>query len=419
MPGRTWVIAPDSESLELRWYKLIHAPAESKEALFHPHLRKGKPGDKHTKRVVINALAGYESNPKPIADEQGACVQPTRYGFRSFDRQWIIPDSRVINQPNPELWASRSDKQIYITAFLEESPTSGPALTFTCAIPDLHHYKGSFGGRVFPLWRDAKATVPNLPPKLLPFLSQKYGCPMSGEDVFAYIAAIAAHPTFTARFQEDLSTPGLKIPFTGDQATFTEAVDLGRTIIWLHTFGDRMVDSKMNRPAQPPRLPTAKMPRIPKAGQIPEDAAAMPDTISYDATKKRLLVGQGYVENVEPGMWAYEVSGKQILLQWFSYRKANRERPIMGDRRPPSPLGNVQPDHWLAAYTTDLINILNVLGRLIELEPTQAKLLERVCAGPLIPSDELLLTGAFEVPAKPKRKTQKSVRPHLFGTTDL
>ena len=101
----------------------------------------------------------------------------------------------------------------------------------------------------------------------------------------------------------------------------------------------------------------------------------MPDSIDYDASRKRLLVGRGYVENVEPEVWRYEVSGKQVLLQWFSYRKANRERPIIGDRRPPSPLGDVQPDHWLAEYTTELINVLNVLGLLVDLEPTQAELL--------------------------------------------
>ena len=39
-----------------------------------------------------------------------------RYGFRSFDRQWIIPDNRVINQPNPELWRAHSEKQVYLTA---------------------------------------------------------------------------------------------------------------------------------------------------------------------------------------------------------------------------------------------------------------------------------------------------------------
>jgi hypothetical protein len=47
-------------------------------------------------------------------------------------------------------------------------------------------------------------------------------------------------------------------------------------------------------------------------------------------------------------MWNYEISGKHVLHQWFSYRKANRERPITGDRRKPSKLGDIQPDHWLA-----------------------------------------------------------------------
>ena len=60
-------------------------------------------------------------------------------------------------------------------------------------------------------------------------------------------------------------------------------------------------------------------------------------------------------------------SGKRVLTQWFSYRKKNRERPIIGDRRPPSKLGEIQPDRWLGEYTTELLNVLNVLGRLVAL----------------------------------------------------
>ena len=104
-------------------------------------------------------------------------------------------------------------------------------------------------------------------------------------------------------------------------------------------------------------------------------------------------------------MWNYEVSGKQVLRQWFSYRKANRERPIIGDRRPPSKLGDIQPDHWLAEYTTELINVLNVLGRLVDLEPSQADLLERVCAGQTISADELRAAGAFTALTTPTRRT--------------
>ena len=96
------------------------------------------------------------------------------------------------------------------------------------------------------------------------------------------------------------------------------------------------------------------------------------------------MVGTGFIDNVPPAVWQYEVSGKQALTQWFSYRKKHRERPIIGDRRAPSKLGDIQPDHWLAEYTTELLNVLQVLAMLVELEPAQAKLLERICAGPLL-----------------------------------
>ena len=413
MPGRTWIIAPDAESLELRWQKLLHAPDDKKEDLFHPHLRNGQPGDKHSNRIVSLGLPNFGARPITIAEEQGGCNPPARYGFRSFDRQWIIPDNRLINQPNPTLWESRSDHQIYLTAPSDRSPTTGPALSFSSLIPDLHHYNGR-GGRAFPLWRDREATLPNVAPNLLAFLSQKYGASVSAEHLVAYLAAIAAHPAFTARFQEDLSTPGLRIPLTTEAVTFAEAVELGRTVIWLHTFGERMTDTQNGRPAHPPRLPPERMPRIPAAGAIPQEPTAMPDSIAYDATRNRLLVGQGYVENVQPGMWHYQVSGKQVLLQWFSYRKANRERPIIGDRRTPSSLGDIQLGYWLPEYTTELINVLNVLGWLIDLEPAQAALLQRICGGPTFSSDDLHNAGAFQIPSEPKSVRPKPDEPGLF-----
>ncbi len=238
---------------------------------------------------------------------------------------------------------------------------------------------------------------------------------MSAEDFLAYVAATAAHPAFTARFQDDLSTPGLRLPLTADAASFTAAAALGRTVIWLHTFGERLADPDHGRPAQPPRLPEAKRPRIPAAGAIPQTPAAMPDSLSYDADKQRLSIGSGYVENVPPAVWRYEVSGKQVLLQWFSYRKRDRERPIIGDRRPPSPLGNIQPDHWLAEYTTELINVLNVLAWLVELEPEQAALLEKICSGPLIAAEELRASGALEWMPQSNRRARGSEHPELFN----
>lgn len=394
MPGRTWVIAPDAESLERRWKALAAAPASRKEALFHPHMVGDQPGDRHVQRALPKPLPGFPARPLAVAQDPDGYVSAVRYGVRSFDRQWIIPDNRLINRPNPTLWEIRSNKQVFLTALARTSPSSGPAITFTALVPDLDHYNGR-GGRILPLWRDRNAVVPNVSQGLLAYLSDHFGSSVAAEDVMAYIAAVAAHHAFTLRFHADLIKPGLRIPITSDAALFREAVQLGRGVVWLHTFGERFADPGAGRPAGPPRLPAAQAPRIPAAGAIPQGPDAMPDVMEYDPATQRLRIGGGYVENVTPAVWEYEVSGKHVLRQWFSYRRAHRERPIIGDRRPPSPLGDIQPDAWPAEYTTELLNVLHVLGWLVQLEPAQADLLDRICASETLSVDALSEAGAL------------------------
>jgi hypothetical protein len=221
----------------------------------------------------------------------------------------------------------------------------------------------------------------NVSPETLEWLTKQYNRVVSPEDFFAYLAAVAANPAYTARFRKDLAQPGLRIPLTTDPKLFAQAVEVGRRVIWLHTFGERFADPKAGRPSGPPRLPKERTPRIPRDGAIPDDSDSMPDEIEYDEPRRRLKIGQGFIDNVPPAVWGYEVSGKRVLTQWFSYRRKNRERPIIGDRRPPSKLGDIQPDHWLAEYTTELLNVLHVLALLVEMEPAQSQLLEAICEG--------------------------------------
>jgi hypothetical protein len=411
MPGRTWVIAPDTDSLSARWSRLVaEKDPDKKEVLFHPHLRNNQPGDKHSRKGISEGFFGHEERLEAVFDDKKSVIEPTRYGFRFLDRQWIIPDARLINQPNPTLWRTNSPKQIYLTALEAHSPSSGPAITFTGLVPDLHHYKGSFGGRAYPLWGDRAALQPNIGPALLTYLAKIYGQPVKAEEVIAYVAAVMAHPAFTARFQSDLVQPGLRVPITADAKLFAEAVALGNELIWLHCYGERFADPAANRPRQAPRLPKESAPRIPVGGTIPSAPEPLPDAMEYDSATRRLAVGKGYIENVTPEMWAYEVSGKRVLWHWFSYRRRDRSRPIIGDRRPPSPLDSIQPEGWLPEYTTDLLDLLNVLGRLIALEPKQADLLNRICAGPLRSAEELGAAGALAMPeaasSKPKAKSK-------------
>jgi hypothetical protein len=89
--------------------------------------------------------------------------------------------------------------------------------------------------------------------------------------------------------------------------------------------------------------------------------------------------------------------------------------PVVGDRRPPSELNNIKPNHWLPEYTTELLNVLNVLALLVELEHSQADLLDRICAGQLLSHETLTAANALAVPPKAEKlKKGKSKDPLLF-----
>jgi Type ISP C-terminal specificity domain len=410
MPGRTWIIAPDNETLEKRWAKLVaESDPGKKELLFHPHLRNKKPGDKHVRKSLAEALVGHEERLEPVLDDKKPAIKPERYAFRSFDRQWIIPDGRLINQSNPTLWKAYSSRQIHITAPEDRTPTVGPALTLTALIPDLHHYHGR-GGRVYPLWRDRDSSLPNIKPALLAHLAKVFALSVKAEDLMAYFAAIMAHPAFTARFKADLLRPGLRVPLTADAKLFAEAVKLGSEVIWLHCYGERLADEKAERPKGPPRLPKETAPFIPAEGAIPRRTrtAARHHGLrpsNAAAESRQGLRQERHTRNV--GLRSLWQAG---ALGMFSDRRSNRSKPVIGDKRPPSPLDKIQPDHWLPEHTSDLLDLLHVLGRLIALEPKQAHLLERICSGPVYKSDELREAGALthdeQKPIKAQRKSK-------------
>jgi hypothetical protein len=134
-------------------------------------------------------------------------------------------------------------------------------------------------------------------------------------------------------------------------------------------------------------------PFIPADGAIPGAPEPLPQTLEYDAAKQRLAVGRGFIENVAPAVRTFEISGKNVLDQWFSYRSLDSAKPQIGDKRPPSPLEKIQPDGSPAEYTDDLLNLFNVLGRLVGLELAQADLLDRIVAAPVV----ALAEGAEEM----------------------
>lgn len=391
MPGRTWVTDPSPAHLRARWLKLIRVSDQAeKTALLDEH-----PTDRKITTVLSDNLPGYPTPTGPLATEKGGCPAPERFGWRSFDRQWIVPDKRVINRPNPGLWqVRRAPDQVFLTALHRTSPSGGPALTATEFVPDIDHYHGR-GGRAWPLWLDAAGTTPNVVPGLLEHLAELYGVSVSGPDVFAYIAGITAHPDYTARFADDLAFPGLRVPLTHDGSLFFDIAEAGRTVLWLHTFGERFVDRAAGRPPGPPKAPNGRRPKVRARHPIPDDEAGMPESIEFEEAKRTLHVGSGQIAPVELAVWEYEVSGMRVVKRWFDRRKKEPEG------RRSSELDEIRASTWDPDWTTELLEILNVLTLLRDLEPEQAELLDGVLARKLVTVDDLMAAGVLPVVTRP------------------
>jgi predicted helicase len=151
-------------------------------------------------------------------------------------------DIRLCDRPRPNLLRAHSDRQIYLTSLLTDVLGDGPAAEATAFIPDLHHFRGSFGGaHVIPLWRDAKGTEPNVTVGVLEALARIYGQALTAEDLFAYSYAVLSAPEYVRLFWDELTIPGPRLPITRDSALFASTVAMGRRLLRLHTYGKRLV----------------------------------------------------------------------------------------------------------------------------------------------------------------------------------
>jgi hypothetical protein len=386
-PNRTWVHAPSPGALKDRWDRLVSAPPPARADLLK-ETRDRRTG------TVLAPVPLFDRHSGTIGQENGPCPAPARIGYRAFDRQYLIPDTRIVDFPRPSLWQVASGRQVFAIEQHDEPLTAGPGLVFTSDVPDIHFFRGR-GGRVLPLYRDAAGLAPNFAPGLLNLISKRAGVTPSPEDFLAYIAAVTSHSGYTRRFAEALKTPGIRVPLTADAGLWAEAVAIGGEVLWLHTYGERFTDQARGRKPGAPKLPPNQRPKV--SATIPDTSDDMPDSISYDEATRTLRIGSGEIHPVSPEAWAYETSGMKILKKWFGYRK----KDPAGRRS--SPLDDINADRWPARYTTELLEVLNVLEMCVELEPRQADLLARICSGPLITVSDLEQEKVLPIPPNSRK----------------
>ena len=203
---RKWPIGETKKLLEDRWRCLLSNSPNKRGILFR------ETDDRDVSKQCANLLDARVDPPIGALSQEEPCPEICEYGFRSFDRQYLIRDARLGDRIRPVLHRAHSNRQVYITSLLTKVLGTGPAAVATGAIPDLDHFCGRGAKDVIPLWRDANASKPNVTRGLLDVLSSDYGYCVSAEDLFAYTYAILAQPAYTTKFWEELEKPSAANP---------------------------------------------------------------------------------------------------------------------------------------------------------------------------------------------------------------
>ncbi len=379
-PKRVWPIGETDALLKRRWQHLLESVPRHRGVLLRE--TGGRRVDSSLAGLLKDDTAPLRPLSKLDIDDSPEGVE--LYGYRSFDRQRIIADIRVIDAPKRWLWNVRGTHQVFLTTLTCAKLGQGLALMATPYVPDMPHFRGAYGASdVMPLYRDSSGEVPNVSDGLLVALSDKLAFEISAEDLLAYVYALGGTGAFSDRFNEELAEAAgpVHIPITADSSLFRHAVALGRDLLWWHTWGERF------KPEGQSRLPEGRAKEI-----CPVEG--MPETFAYDSESQTLTVGTGNFAPVSEEAWNFEVSGLRCLHSWLGYRMKNRKG------KKSSPLDDIRPTRW--TQTPELLLVLSIIEHTIEVTPKAVTLLAQIVESPLIPASELPKpTEANRKPPKP------------------
>ena len=111
-----------------------------------------------------------------------------------------------------------------------------------------------------------------------------------------------------------------------------------------------------------------------------------------------------------PEVWDFEVSGMNILGKWLGARTRRGIGRAAG--KAATPLDLVRPTEWEDEWNDELLDLLRMLTRTVELGAQQTQLLEEVVQGELIAPEQL------PSPTDAERKVPKTIK-RDYGQTSL
>ena len=135
---RKWVIGESIAVLQERWKKLINNQnLPEKKKLF-----KETDARQIIKQYPLLEDRGYLLSSIAYITSDILPIEPIRYAYRSFDRQWALLDNRLCDRPRPNLLQSYGDKQIYMISLLTKVLGNGASAVASAEILDTDYFCG-------------------------------------------------------------------------------------------------------------------------------------------------------------------------------------------------------------------------------------------------------------------------------------
>jgi hypothetical protein len=171
---------------------------------------------------------------------------------------------------------------------------------------------------------------------------------VNAEMVMAYCYALLGGRGYVRRFEDELCTPGARVPITSDAELFQTVVGVGRELLRVHTYQEV---------------------RIGCAREITPVGARCPDHYVYEPAGELLVVGDGRFGPVTEQVWSYSVSGYRVVAGWLRQRIARTGK---------SPLDAIRLEAWTPTLSSELLQLIWLIETTLALEPRLDQLLDAV-----------------------------------------
>jgi len=227
----------------------------------------------------------------------------TGFLTRPFDVRFLLYAEGLLERPRTAVMAHMRGGANLGLVVSRQSKEGLGALVTRCIAG--HKVVSAFDtNSLFPLhlYRRAKR-MPNLSPRLLRQLGERYGRVPTPEDILGYVYAVLYSRSYQRRYRDLLRREFPRIDFPHEHGAFVRMSGLGRELVALHLLED-------------PELSSTRV-------RVEGDAAAPLDALrpTYRDGRVRLNRRGLCFAGIEEEVWEYRIGAYQVLPRWLWARK--------------------------------------------------------------------------------------------------